>query len=61
MLPRLAALQGIGPAIAGAPNKEWMLLVEYINSVGNESGPSGGNNVDWAVDTLRKATGLPLA
>ncbi len=50
--------QGIGPLINQVQNKEWTLLVDFINQAGNDSGV--GNNVDWAVEVLRKATNLQL-
>jgi hypothetical protein len=52
-----SAPQAAGQGLAGSPTKGWTLLVQYVLSLGDETG-GGGSNVTWAVDVLRKATGL---
>ncbi|GLC59478.1 hypothetical protein PLESTB_001491700 [Pleodorina starrii] len=50
-----SVLPTAGATLAGAPNKEWTALINFVLSCGDDSLSS--NNVNWAIDLLRKATG----
>ncbi len=50
--------QTAGPMLAQCPNKEWMNLVTFVCQCGDEAG--GSNNVSWAIDLLRKNTGIAM-
>lgn len=50
--------QAAGPGLAQQPSKDWTLLVQYVIQCGDDS--LSGNNVSWAIDLLKKATGMAM-
>ncbi len=50
--------QAAGPGLAQQPSKDWTLLVQYVIQCGDDSLSS--NNVSWAIDLLKKATGMAM-
>ncbi|KAG2444792.1 hypothetical protein HXX76_001535 [Chlamydomonas incerta] len=53
-----SVLPAAGPGLAQQPSKDWTLLVQYVIQCGDDS--VSGNNVSWAIDLLKKATGMNM-
>ncbi|GFR39763.1 hypothetical protein Agub_g247 [Astrephomene gubernaculifera] len=53
-----SVMPATGTALAQHPGREWTALISFILSCGDDSLSS--NNVNWAIDLLRKATNLPF-
>ncbi|KXZ55363.1 hypothetical protein GPECTOR_3g492 [Gonium pectorale] len=49
----ISILPTAGPGLASASGREWVGLVSYVLSCGDDSGSN--SNVHWAIDLLRKA------
>ncbi|GLI60678.1 hypothetical protein VaNZ11_002880 [Volvox africanus] len=49
-----SVLPGAGVALANSSSKEWTQVIQFILSCGDDSLSS--NNVNWAIEVLRKAT-----